>query len=276
MAGGAEVQIKGQGFDMQPPLNQIALEPIGVLASIGKLIAPPLDDDDVFNSATMKGTLAYTTPSVMKLMNKNYMQFDGVTAPNGSTQKLEFESSVFAGTTEIKCGKDKKKCKFVYDRSYTPLLLNTTPANVYFDQLMQFNLNIKSVHTTINNGKIPITSLKIGKTMLDYEDTITGETRLPAWSTGFLQAKVGDQAVSKSDEPLVKFKVGNAVNMGTGKTCNWKGDYCYSVRTHARIDSISKNKGKTSGGQKLTIKGYGLDSPTSSVKVDGVDCEIIT
>lgn len=261
---------------MQPPLNQIAMAPIGVLASIGKLIAPPLDDDDVFNSATMKGTLAYTTPSVMKLMNKNYMQFDGVTAPNGSTQKLEFESSVFSGTTEIKCGKDKKKCKFVYDRSYTPLLLNTTPANVYFDQLMQFNLNIKSVHTTINNGKIPITNLKIGKTMLDYEDTITSKTRLPAWSTGFLQAKVGDQAVSKSDEPLVKFKVGNAVNMGTGKTCNWKGDDCYSVRTHARIDSISKNKGKTSGGQKLTIKGYGLDSPTSSVKVDGVDCEIIT
>ena len=81
----------------------------------------------------MKGTLAYTTPSVMKLMNKNFMQFDGETAPNGSTQKLEFESSVYAGTNEIKCGKDKKNCKFVYDRSYTPLLLNTTPANVYFD-----------------------------------------------------------------------------------------------------------------------------------------------
>jgi hypothetical protein len=131
MAGGAEVQIKGQGFDMQPPLNQIVMQGSGVLANVGKVIAPPLDDDDVFNSATMKGTLAYTTPSVMDLMKKKFEQFDGATAPNGSTQKLEFESTVFSGTTEIKCGSNKKPCKFVYDRSYTPMLYDVTPANVY-------------------------------------------------------------------------------------------------------------------------------------------------
>jgi hypothetical protein len=43
MAGGAEVQIKGQGFDMQPPLNQIVMQGSGVLANIGKVIAPALD-----------------------------------------------------------------------------------------------------------------------------------------------------------------------------------------------------------------------------------------
>jgi hypothetical protein len=43
MAGGAEVQIKGQGFDMQPPLNQVVMNGSGVLASLGKVIAPALD-----------------------------------------------------------------------------------------------------------------------------------------------------------------------------------------------------------------------------------------
>jgi hypothetical protein len=196
----------------------------------------------------MKGTLAYTTPSVMKLLTKTYEQFDGVTAPNGSTQKLEFESSVFAGTTEMKCGANTTPCKFVYDRSYTPMLNDVTPANVYSGMLMQYNVNVKNAHTTMNNGTVPVNKMKIGKHNLDYETSITNETRMPAWTPWFLKAKVTDQAASKSDEPLVTFKVGNAQNAGTTKTCNFKGDDCYSVRTHARIDKISKSAGKISGG----------------------------
>lgn len=211
----------------------------------------------------------------MKLLSKKYEQFDGVTAPNGSTQKLEFESHVFAGTTEISCGKDKKPCKFVYDRSYTPMLNDVTPANVYSGQLIQYNVNIKNAHTTMPTGKIPINKMKIGKNNLDYESTVTTETRLPAWTPWYMKAKVTDYEVSKSDEPLLKFKVGDAQNAPTSKTCNWKGDDCYSVRTHARIDKISKSKGKSSGGQKLVIQGFGLQSDSSTVKVDGVDCEII-
>jgi hypothetical protein len=35
MAGGAEVQIKGMGFEMQPPLNQIVMSGAGVLKNMG-------------------------------------------------------------------------------------------------------------------------------------------------------------------------------------------------------------------------------------------------
>jgi hypothetical protein len=120
---------------------------------------------------------------------------------------------------------------------------------------MQFNLNVKNAHTTMNNGKSPIKKMKIGKTNLDYEGLVTDETRMPAWTPWYLKGKVTDQKVSKSDEPMLNFKVGKAQNAESTKTCNFKGDDCYSVRTHARVDSISKNAGKASGGQTLKIVG---------------------
>jgi len=85
----------------------------------------------------MKGHIAYTAPSVMTLLNKEYTDFDGLSAPNGSSQKMAFEVSVFSGTTELKCRHDdtatETPCDLNYSRSFTPLLLDTTPANVYFD-----------------------------------------------------------------------------------------------------------------------------------------------
>jgi len=72
MAGGAEIQFKGKGFKHETNYNQVVLTPGGVMASLGPVIAPALNDDDVFNSAPMNGHIAYTTPSVMKLLNKEY------------------------------------------------------------------------------------------------------------------------------------------------------------------------------------------------------------
>jgi hypothetical protein len=132
----------------------------------------------------MKGHIAYTAPSVMTLLNKEYTDFDGLSAPNGSSQKMAFEVSVFSGTTELKCHHDdtttETPCDLNYSRSFTPLLLDTTPANVYFDQLMQFNVNAKSAYE-VAAADLPITQMKIGGANLDYEDHMSNETRLPKW-----------------------------------------------------------------------------------------------
>jgi len=114
--------------------------------------------------------------------------------------------------------------------------------------MVQYNVNVKQAHATMAKNKIPITAIKIGKTNLDYESTITGDTRLPGWTTGYLKGYVGDQASSKSDEPRVSFKVGDAINTETVKKCNFKGDDCWAVRTHPRIDKLNRNKGKIDGG----------------------------
>ena len=43
---------------------------------------------------------------------------------------------------------------------------------------------------------------------------------------------------------------------------------------HPRIDSISAAQGYLTGGQSLTIKGFGLLGTTSTVTVDGVSCNV--
>jgi hypothetical protein len=49
------------------------------------------------------------------------------------------------------------------------------------------------------------------------------------------------------------------------------------VRTHAKIDSISANQGNTSGGQEMTIKGWGFEhTDLVTVTVAGVDCTVVS
>jgi hypothetical protein len=77
----------------------------------------------------------------------------------------------------------------------------------------------------------------------------------------------------------VRFRVGNAFNRESSKHCNFEGTECWHVKTHPKIDSISADAGYTTGGQTLTIKGWGLKGTTLAnvdVKVDGVSCKVLT
>ena len=47
------------------------------------------------------------------------------------------------------------------------------------------------------------------------------------------------------------------------------------MRTHAKIDSISADSGNTSGGQELTISGWGFEHG-ADITVAGVTCEVVS
>ena len=77
----------------------------------------------------------------------------------------------------------------------------------------------------------------------------------------------------------MRFRVGNAHIRESAKHCNWAGDECWTVRTHPKITSISAAEGYTTGGQTLTINGWGLKGDKLSdidVKVDGVACKVLS
>lgn len=75
----------------------------------------------------------------------------------------------------------------------------------------------------------------------------------------------------------MKFAVGNAVQAPAANThCSFDNSQCYNVKTVPKIDSISAQAGYTSGGQPLTITGFGLDGDNVDVKVDGVPCSVIS
>jgi hypothetical protein len=58
------------------------------------------------------------------------------------------------------------------------------------------------------------------------------------------------------------------------KTCNYDESYCYDVRTVPMIESVSANTGYTTGGQNMTIKGYGIGNGRLNIQVDGTLCQV--
>ena len=63
----------------------------------------------------------------------------------------------------------------------------------------------------------------------------------------------------------------------SAKHCNFAGDDCWYVKTHPKIDTISAVDGYKTGGQTMTIAGWGLKGTTLddvSVTIDGVLCKV--
>lgn len=93
-----------------------------------------------------------------------------------------------------------------------------------------------------------------------------------------MKTRAGDQHPGKG-EPEIRFRVGNAFLRESSKHCNFAGDDCWYVKTHPKIDSISSTTGYTTGGQTLTINGWGLKGTTLAdveVTVDGVACKVMS
>ena len=68
----------------------------------------------------------------------------------------------------------------------------------------------------------------------------------------------GDQKPNKASKVRARFITGDSYIRDLAQHCNFAGDECWNVRTHAVIDSISADSGSVDGGQELTIKGWGL------------------
>ena len=135
-----------------------------------------------------------------------------------------------------------------------------------------------------NNGNVisdeydPVVFIKFSGTRTDSEGLIDYETRLSDYTVGSLKTRAGDQHVGSS-VPEVRFRVGNAYLRDSAYHCNFAGDDCWYVKTHPKIDSISQADGYITGGQTLTITGWGLKGTTLadvSVTVDGVSCTVLT
>ena len=75
--------------------------------------------------------------------------------------------------------------------------------------------------------------------------------------------------------PRARFITGDSAIRDSARHCNFAGNDCWTVRTHAVIEEVSANSGNTAGGQQLTLKGWGLDRDVT-VSVAGVPCEIVS
>jgi len=60
------------------------------------------------------------------------------------------------------------------------------------------------------------------------------------------------------------------------KQCNYDASECYTAKSVPAIYSIDQKEGFVTGGQVITVKGFGFGSGTIKPTLDGVACDVLT
>jgi hypothetical protein len=142
----------------------------------------------------MAGKIGFTTPTPMELLNAPLTAFNGESLPQGGgSDTIQFKLKVHndGDSFYTECS-TYNNCMFTYNRDYTALLLDVTPSNVYKDQLIQFHMNGKSVSGATPSDEWPMREIRLGSTLVDWEDLILEDQRLSSWSHDTFEAYVGD------------------------------------------------------------------------------------
>ena len=95
---------------------------------------------------------------------------------------------------------------------------------------------------------MPFEELSIDGSLNNWEGIIDGSTRLDSYRVDSMSVISGDQRPNKNSVPRARFISGDSLIRNSARHCNFAGDDCWNVRTHARIDSVSANEGSTQGG----------------------------
>ena len=103
-----------------------------------------------------------------------------------------------------------------------------------------------------------LNNIRIDGVLMDLSETVTDELRLPENSKIYFEGDVADQQPGISD-PKLSFHTGYQHNAPPSMHCNFAGDECWTIKSHPKIEKIDYNSGLKSGGQLLTIEGFGLD-----------------
>ena len=131
----------------------------------------------------------------MDLFRAEYEHFDGSTALPSGTLVTTMISAVNAAEPDrdIYCW-NEMNCFLEYKRSYTPILMDVVPNQLYKDQNVDWWINIQGVHSsgTTPNGRLPMEELSIDGALNDWSYSIDSETRLKSWRIDDLNAKVTD------------------------------------------------------------------------------------
>ena len=95
---------------------------------------------------------------------------------------------------------------------------------------------------------------------MDFTENVDFSTGLTHWRKNSLRGRIGDQPVSKDDKLSMLWETGNSwTQRNTVKTCSYDNTDCYEARTVPVIFDISQNTGYLTGGQNLTVRGFGFN-----------------
>jgi|TARA_B110000285_G_scaffold230851_1_gene298228 hypothetical protein len=71
------------------------------------------------------------------------------------------------------------------------------------------------------------------------------------------------------------WETGNAaIQAIESTTCDFNNTNCYQAKSIPVIFEISENVGYTTGGQNITVKGFGFDAGKVHAVIDGKNCTV--
>lgn len=116
---------------------------------------------------------------------------------------------------------------------------------------------------------------KVGGSLLDFEFNVDNDSTYSSYYRNFARGKVGELPIGESYNITMQWETGQAFILKQESThCSYDNQTCYQARAVPVIHETSSNIGYTSGGQNLTVTGYGFDKGDITAKVDGQDCAI--
>ena len=127
----------------------------------------------------MAGFIGYTSPSVMELFKTDFDSFNGKNLPNGVSPPIDFTVKVSNADDGwyVAC-QNAANCLMRYSRDYTPYLYAVTPANVYKDQIVEFQVNPKFTQNAQGTpaDQWPFREIRLGQTLVWWSDGELGGT----------------------------------------------------------------------------------------------------
>ena len=233
-----------------------------------------MTEEDIFNSQPAAGQISYRIPSISKLFNLPEENFDHY-------QTMTFYVSVIAQAQpfpyHLKC-KSTNKCRVIYRRSYTPTIFYLSPRVTYAESYTEVFFNPANTLTLIKDldtDEFPFINAKVGGNLIDFEFNEDSESTWSNWVLGSTRGQIGENTISKNQNITMMWETGrSAVAIAQSLFCDFDQSNCYQAKSLPVIYNISANIGYNTGGQNLTIAGYGFDSGVIKAMVDGKECKV--
>jgi len=172
----------------------------------------------------------------------------------------------------------KNNCKIVFRRAYTPTIFYIAPRVTYYESYTELWFDPASTMGLIEDldtDELPFINAKVGGNLLDFEDTADSESRFSAYSKNRVRGQVGENTISKSQNLTMMWETGKAaVALQEATFCDFDQTSCYQGKSVPVIFNISANTGYVTGGQNITVQGYGFDSGVVTAVIDGQPCTV--
>jgi hypothetical protein len=111
----------------------------------------------------------------------------------------------------------------------------------------------------VASDDLPFVQAKIGKANINFEDYVNHDQGFRGWYNNNIKGQVGDEPISENLDVKFLWETGYAIyDPVTMNNCDYAGTKCYVAKTIPVIHSIDQDEGYVTGGQVLTVKGFGF------------------